>query len=152
MPQVLIIICKCLIGFALGTATSFLNFKINELLILKAFAQNTKNKAQMLVPLSYFIRLGIYGVVFYLCAKQSVLAGILCVCGFLVKNILLVIQHAIQPKFKDVKYDKVPQEYFTFEKRVSFQRKHKIILDGELKIRYYKTHRRFYNFARKRID
>jgi len=84
-----------LIGAAAGTAISALGF------VMIVFTGKKVSEEGRRAPavLSYIVRLPIYGIVFYLCIRFSLVCGIGCVLGFITIPLSIFYIYGIKSRF-----------------------------------------------------
>lgn len=90
---------KFLAGIAAGTFITMINFNI---LILSAKRMMTSRKKGPVVG-GYFIRMPIYGIVFYLCLRISGRCAVACVIGFITLHLSLIIIYGIESRLPGAK-------------------------------------------------
>ncbi len=86
---------KFLLGLFAGTATSIVNFAILERSAVGLMQTNSKAP----VVLGYFLRLPIYGAVFYACLMSGTNSVIGCALGFVTLPIALIYIYGIKSRF-----------------------------------------------------
>ena len=94
---------KYLYGLFIGMAVAQMNFIILAHTLQAMVATGKKS----LIPFSYMVRMLIYGTFFYFCVKQSYIAGLACVLGFM--SIKLVMYYFYGAKSKFSKDRKAPE-------------------------------------------
>ena len=94
---------KYLYGLFIGMAVAQMNFIILAHTLQAMVATGKKS----LIPFSYMVRMLIYGTFFYFCVKQSYIAGLACVLGFM--SIKLVMYYFYGAKSKFTKDRKPPE-------------------------------------------
>ena len=101
-------------GLLLGTCISIVNFNILAITLNRALQNGNK----LLVILSYFLRLAIYGFALISAFKVSNQAGLACILGFLTVKLAIYYLHGFKAKFsKDRKVRPEVMEQFEKEDR-----------------------------------
>jgi hypothetical protein len=86
---------KFLFGILAGTGTTILNFAILEASAIKLMQKHSQGP----VVAGYFIRLPIYGVVFYFCLKAGIPCAAACALGFLTLPLSMLYVYGIRSRF-----------------------------------------------------
>jgi hypothetical protein len=86
---------KFLLGLLAGTATTIVNFAILESSAIGLMHTNSK----IPVVTGYFLRLPIYGVVFYLCLMEGMRSVVGCALGFVTLPLALMYIYGIRSRF-----------------------------------------------------
>jgi ATP synthase I chain len=86
---------KFLLGLVAGTAVTIVNFTILERSAAKLVQKNSKGP----VVAGYFLRLPIYGVVFYVCLMAGMRSAIGCALGFVTLPLALIYIYGIKSRF-----------------------------------------------------
>lgn len=86
---------KLLLGLVAGTATTVVNYGILERSVMNLMAKNSRGP----VVAGYFLRLPIYGVVFYLCIRAGIPGAIGCALGFVSLHLALMYLYGIRTLF-----------------------------------------------------
>ncbi len=86
---------KYLYGLLVGLCVAQMNFVILARTLEAMLASGKRG----LLPLSYMLRLLIYGGFFYACARQSYVAGLACVLGFMSIKAVMYYFYGVKPKF-----------------------------------------------------
>lgn len=86
---------KFLIGLFAGTTTTIINFAILESSAIGLMQTNSK----IPVVAGYFLRLPIYGVVFYLCLTAGMRSVVGCALGFVTLPLALMYIYGIKSRF-----------------------------------------------------
>ena len=86
---------KFLLGLIAGTAVTVVNFTILELSAVKLMETRSSGP----VVAGYFIRLPIYGVVFYFCIRAGISSAISCGLGFVTLPLALMYLYGIKSRF-----------------------------------------------------
>ena len=101
-------------GLLMGTCISIVNFNIMAF----TFSRALQNGNKLLVILSYFLRLAIYGFALISAFKVSNQAGLACILGFLTVKLAIYYLHGFKAKFsKDRKVRPEVMEQFEKEDR-----------------------------------
>ena len=101
-------------GLLMGTCISIVNFNILAITLNRALQNGNK----LLVILSYFLRLAIYGFALISAFKVSNQAGLACILGFLTVKLAIDYLHGFKAKFsKDRKVRPEVMEQFEKEDR-----------------------------------
>lgn len=87
---------KFALGLLAGTATAAVNFIILESSAAKLMQKNSRGP----VVAGYFIRMPIYGAVFYLCLRAGIVSAISCALGFVTLPLAMVYLYGIRSRFR----------------------------------------------------
>jgi len=83
------------LGLAVGTATAVMNFIILENSAVKLMKKNSSGP----VVAGYFIRMPIYGAVFYLCLRVGIISAVSCALGFVTLPLAMIYLYGIRSRF-----------------------------------------------------
>lgn len=86
---------KFLLGLVAGTAVTIVNFTILERSAVKLMQKQSKGP----VVAGYFLRLPIYGVVFYACLMAGLRSAVGCALGFITLPLALMYLYGIKSRF-----------------------------------------------------
>lgn len=86
---------KFLLGLVSGTAVTIVNFTILE----RSAAKLMQKKSKGPVVAGYFIRLPIYGIVFYICLRAGLRSAVGCALGFVTLPLALMYIYGIKSRF-----------------------------------------------------
>jgi hypothetical protein len=89
---------KFLCGLVLGTAMAIANFNIMTLSsIMLLSGKSLIGIRKVFASANFMIRLVLYGIIFYLSMRLSVVAGVASVCGFMTLRIAIYVIYVIIP-------------------------------------------------------
>ncbi|NLD19569.1 MAG: hypothetical protein GX663_04890 [Clostridiales bacterium] len=83
------------LGVILGTITALLSLRI----MIASGKRVAENGSKGAAVAGYFLRLPIYGVVFYFCIKMNLMCGLACGLGFLTTPISIFYIYGIRSRF-----------------------------------------------------
>lgn len=86
---------KFLLGLVAGTAVTIVNFTILERSAVKLMQKQSKGP----VVAGYFLRLPIYGAVFYACLMAGLRSAVGCALGFVTLPLALMYLYGIKSRF-----------------------------------------------------
>jgi hypothetical protein len=86
---------RFLLGLLAGTGTTVLNYRSLERSVLAVMDKNSRVRAVT----GYFLRLPVYGLVFYLCLRAGAPSAVGCVLGFLTLQFALLYLFGIRSLF-----------------------------------------------------
>lgn len=83
------------LGMVVGTATAVLSLQI----MIVTGRQVAENRSKGAAVAGYFLRLPIYGVVFYFCIKLNLMCGLACGLGFITTPLSIFYIYGIRSRF-----------------------------------------------------